>query len=159
MSRLFLVVGMPGSGKTTFARTLAARHGAIRLNPDDWLGPLHADPTDATFRRHLERALWAHGQELLRNGVAVIVEFGSWTRLERSYKRRDAQALGVPVELHVLDVDLEERWRRLERRNASPRAPQITRAQLEEWEHFWQPVNDEERSGFDQPASTPLGRS
>src|ERR1041385_3023787 len=34
--RLFLMVGLPGSGKTVRARELAAERGALRLTADDW---------------------------------------------------------------------------------------------------------------------------
>jgi predicted kinase len=35
--KVFLVVGLPGSGKTTRARRLATEHNALRLTPDEWM--------------------------------------------------------------------------------------------------------------------------
>ena len=40
---LFLTVGLPGAGKTTRARDLAATHRILRLTPDDWMAPLFGD--------------------------------------------------------------------------------------------------------------------
>ncbi|NEE15621.1 AAA family ATPase, partial [Streptomyces sp. SID7499] len=40
MTTLFLMVGLPGAGKTTRARQLAEEYGALRLTPDEWLLPL-----------------------------------------------------------------------------------------------------------------------
>ncbi|SCE02364.1 hypothetical protein GA0115246_109559, partial [Streptomyces sp. SolWspMP-sol7th] len=40
MTDLFLLVGLPGAGKTTRARRLAEEHGALRLTPDEWMLPL-----------------------------------------------------------------------------------------------------------------------
>ena len=37
---LVLTVGLPGAGKTTVARRLAAELPAVRLTPDDWMKPL-----------------------------------------------------------------------------------------------------------------------
>ena len=37
---MVLIVGLPGAGKTTQAKELAARHHAIRLTPDEWMVPL-----------------------------------------------------------------------------------------------------------------------
>ena len=40
---LFLMVGLPGAGKTTRANELAATHRALRLTPDHWMIPLFGD--------------------------------------------------------------------------------------------------------------------
>ena len=52
--------------------------------------------------------VWALSQELLAKGQSVILEWGHWARVERDEKRLGARALGVGVELHYLDVPLEE---------------------------------------------------
>ena len=36
MATLHLMVGLPGSGKTTEAKRIAAECGALRLTPDEW---------------------------------------------------------------------------------------------------------------------------
>lgn len=40
---LFVLVGLPGSGKTTRARQLEEAHRAIRLTPDEWMIPLFGE--------------------------------------------------------------------------------------------------------------------
>jgi predicted kinase len=40
---MFLMVGLPGAGKTTRAKELAAVHRALRLTPDHWMIPLFGD--------------------------------------------------------------------------------------------------------------------
>ncbi|MFD4273137.1 AAA family ATPase [Streptomyces cyaneofuscatus] len=59
MTTLFLMVGLPGAGKTTRARQLAEEHGALRLAPDEWMLPLfgealseHARDLHFTGRRY-----------------------------------------------------------------------------------------------------------
>ena len=42
---LFLMVGLPGSGKTLRARELAAERGALQLTADDWALSLSAKRT------------------------------------------------------------------------------------------------------------------
>ena len=46
---LFLMVGLPGSGKTTRAKELERETGAIRFTPDEWhlflFGDDFHDPT------------------------------------------------------------------------------------------------------------------
>ena len=59
---LHLMVGLPGSGKTTFAKRLAAEENAIRLTPDEWQLRLFGDDTDHPEhdRRHshIEALMW-----------------------------------------------------------------------------------------------------
>jgi hypothetical protein len=40
---MFLMAGLPGAGKTTRAKELAAVHRALRLTPDHWMIPLFGD--------------------------------------------------------------------------------------------------------------------
>ena len=45
-ARLILICGLPGSGKTTFARELAPKVPAVRLSPDEWKHDLGIDYYD-----------------------------------------------------------------------------------------------------------------
>jgi predicted kinase len=119
VSTLYLFCGLPGSGKSTVARIVADDEGAVRLAPDDWLDALGFDGHDSDARERIERLQWEHGQELLRQGLSVILEFGFWARAERDQKRDRARELGVSVELWFLDDDLEVLWSRVERRNTT----------------------------------------
>ena len=38
--RMFVMVGLPASGKTSQARELASAWNALRLTPDEWMIPL-----------------------------------------------------------------------------------------------------------------------
>jgi predicted kinase len=105
--------GLPGSGKTTVARRLAAAMPAVRLCPDEWMASLDVDLFDERTRDKLERRFWELAQELLRFGQNVILESGCWQRGERDEKRLIARQLGVAVELHFLDVPFEELCARL----------------------------------------------
>jgi predicted kinase len=144
---LHLLVGMPGAGKTTVARQIVQETGALHLDLDVWLMALGLPP--AGPRDRFEGLMFELTLDLLQRGVSVVVESGGWMRPHREAKRRAAQALGVPVELHVLDVPMEERWRRIERRNEVPGAVHISRAELEEWEERWEPVTAAEQASYD----------
>jgi len=64
-TRLVLICGLPGSGKTTLAKQLAAETKAVRLCPDEWKHDLGIDYYDDEARVRLEGRLWRLGQELL----------------------------------------------------------------------------------------------
>lgn len=147
---MVLLCGMPGAGKSTAARRHAADLGAVRLCPDEWLLALGLDPLDAAAHLRVERLLWEHGLALVARGIPLVVDFGSWTRLRRRRMAEQARAAGAEVVLHLLDVALAERWRRVERRNAEPGAVVVTYEQLAAPERWWEPPDAAELAGYDQ---------
>lgn len=147
---LHLLVGLPGSGKTTLARRLEAEHRALRLSPDEWMMPLFGAGNVDGKRALLERRLlWGVAARALTLGVDVVLDFGLWSRPEREEYRARAEALGARVALHVLDVPREELWRRLEARNRDlpPATFPVTREELDEWTRWYEPPTAEERAG------------
>ena len=72
MALLHLMVGLPGSGKTTRARVLEAETGALRLTPDEWQTRLFADDMHHPEhdRRHgeIEAIMWEVANSVLRQG-------------------------------------------------------------------------------------------
>ncbi len=124
MATLHLMVGLPCSGKTTWARRLEVERSALRLTPDEW--HLRLFGQDATEPEHdarhslIEALLWDVAARALVLGTNVILDFGFWAREEREDFRSRARQLGAGSEVHFLDVDGEELLRRLAERNAEP---------------------------------------
>ncbi|HEX9037408.1 MAG TPA: ATP-binding protein [Ktedonobacterales bacterium] len=115
---LITFCGLPGSGKTTLAKEVEKRTGAVRLNVDEWVAALGVDFFDDAFRHRLDIRLYEHGLTLLRLGQSIILEDGTWRRHERDSLRAVARTLGAAIEIHYFDVPVDELWRRLEARNA-----------------------------------------
>jgi predicted kinase len=149
VGRLILLCGLPGSGKTTLARRLAADLDAVRFCPDEWLTNLAVDLFDEPARDRLERQLWRLAQDLLRRGLTVILEYGFWSRPEREEKRIFAREIGAAVELRYLDVPFEELVRRVEAREGPP----ISRALLESFLPHFQAPDEEELARYDKAAA------
>jgi predicted kinase len=138
---LFVMIGLPGAGKTTLAKRLEAEHSALRLTPDGWMLPLFGVPEVDEKRATVEALLWGVAERALRLGVNVVLDYGLWGRSERDDYRARGEAAGARVEMIYLDVPHEELWRRLEIRNENldPSTPFITREELEAYIAMFQP--------------------
>jgi predicted kinase len=152
-ARLLLTCGLPGAGKTTIARQIAASRSALRLTQDEWLIALGSSPWDAQTREKVDHALWDLAQDVLRLGLSVVLDFGLWARIERDEMRSVARSLGVGVELHYLDVPTDELWRRIQARNTEPpwNGHPIHRADFDQWVRIFQAPDAEELALFDTP--------
>ena len=115
---------------------------------------LEIDGYDQAARQRIEDLQWTVAEEALRTGTSVVIEWGLWTRADRDMMRARGRAVGVPVELHYLDVPLETLWERIEARNAKPPRGSfvVARDDLVEWATEWFESPDaEELSQFDPP--------
>jgi predicted kinase len=148
---LHLTCGLPGSGKTTLARRLAVERDAQRFTKDEWVLALGGDLFDEQLRVRMEAQLIQLTFELLSAGRSCILDFGLWSREERDALRLRARAQGVRVELHVLDVELDELVRRAATRyaDAPHTTAEISAEQLAIWASSFETPSDAERCLFD----------
>ena len=121
MAILYLMVGLPCSGKTTRAKGLENEVHALRLTPDEWqvrlFGHDTLDPEHDKRHSLLEDMLWQIAAQALSLGTNSILDFGFWAKEERDDYRSRAQKLGARSEIVFMDVDEEELMRRVRMRN------------------------------------------
>ena len=110
MATLHIMVGLPGSGKTTEAVRLAREYRALRLTPDEWQYHLFGSDFNVTEDnmdhdlRHtkIEELMWKTAKEVLQLGVDVILDFGCWAKEERDCFKQKAHALGARFQIHYM---------------------------------------------------------
>lgn len=153
MALLTLMVGLPGSGKTTRAKALAAQTGALRLTPDEWQTRLFADdmhhPDHDLRHNAVEAIMWEVAAHILAGGGDVILDFGFWSRAERFDFAEKARALGADCLVQYEDVPLAELEARITKRNEQAAGghfviPVMT---LREWAKLFEPPEADELAG------------
>ena len=123
VATLHLMVGLPCSGKTTYARQLAKENNALLLTRDEWHFKLFGN--DVGNKKHHERhykiqeIMWNVAKHVLEMGGDFILDFGFWTCSERIEFKNKADKLNVNCKLHYMDVPHSEIYRRLRIRNSS----------------------------------------
>ena len=145
--RLIIVCGLPGSGKTTHAKSLEASHQAIRFSPDEWMETLAINLHDEAVRGRIEALQWQVCQQLLGHGLTAVIEWGTWGKWERDILRERARGLGASVELHYLSAPPDVLFDRIQRRNQED--PPITGETVDGWAKLFEAPAAEEMALFD----------
>ena len=121
MATLYLMIGLPCSGKTTRAKELESELFALRLTPDEWhvnlFGHDISDPEHDKRHYLIEDMLWQIAARTLSLGTNIILDFGFWAKEEREDYRSRAQKIGARSEIVFMDVDEEELLKGVKARN------------------------------------------
>ena len=159
---IHLICGSTGAGKTTYANRLTNELQGVAFSIDQWMtalfwmdspSPIEAEWSMERVRRCNDQ-IWTVASQVAARGTPCVLDLG-FTRLkERSEIAELARAAGFSVQLHVLDVPADERWRRVQSRNAEKGETHqlqfaITRDMFDFVETLWEPPDEREMAACD----------
>ncbi|WP_028648762.1 ATP-binding protein [Nocardiopsis sp. CNT312] len=130
---VFLLVGLTGSGKTTYARSVLEPRGVVRLSVDEEVHRRHGRygvdyPEWEYFERQAPVVDWVRERlvELLSRRCDVVLDHGLWRCTEREEWKKLVEASGGRWRLLYFPVSQQELLRRLEERNRREDANALT---------------------------------
>ena len=125
MTEISLIVGNTGAGKSTYAAKLAKARAAHVFAVDEWMKTLfHADmpnPPDYAWAlertQRIDRQIVIEALRMADRGTSAILDLGFFGRDQRDLTMQAIRDGGHDPVIHYLDVDKDERWRRVSERN------------------------------------------
>ncbi len=145
-----IIIGFIGSGKTTFARQLEQRTGAVRFTKDEWMVRLFGNepPKDKFGEYDNKMASLATDMALkcLTSGIDVIIDEGFWEKIQREEIRDRVRNAGAVPRFYYLDVPFKIMKARTLKRSANPPLDSyiIDEDSFNRYWRFFQPPGDEE---------------
>ncbi|MEU4229579.1 ATP-binding protein [Nonomuraea sp. NPDC026600] len=152
---VYLLVGLTGSGKTTYARQVLEPAGALRLSVDELVYRRHGRygvdyPEPEYFAR--EAPVLAEVRErlaqLVKAGTDVVVDHGLWLRRDRQEWKKLVEEAGGRWRLLYFDLPRHELLRRLAERNLRDDADAltVTPETLNDFYARFEPPGEDERA-------------
>lgn len=147
---VYLICGFIGAGKTTFAKKLEEKTGAVRVTKDEWsIRFIGNDPTIDGYEE------WDHkicglsrdiAFQLAEKGIDVIIDEGFWEKAQRDEMRRRTDAIGAKTVMYYVETPIETIRERVVRRNntLTKDSFQISREMLDTYLMYWQPPGKDE---------------
>ena len=149
-SIVYLICGFIGAGKTSFAKKLEEKTGAVRVTKDEWsIRFIGNDPTIdgyAEWDRKIIDLSRDFAFYLVGKGVDVIMDEGFWEKETRDEMRRRADAIGAKVVMYYLETPVETIRERVVGRNNNLTGDsfKISREMLDNYLKDWQPPTEDE---------------
>lgn len=121
MTKVYLLCGKIASGKTTYAKTLCEQKNAVILSIDDVMLQLYDECLGQQRHQEVMKRINAYFftliPQLFKQGLNVVLDYGYWTKAERTWITSQCVLHDYPYEMHYITVQEEVRLARLQQRN------------------------------------------
>ena len=147
---VYLICGFIGAGKTTFAKKLEEKTGAVRITKDEWsIRLIGNDPTIDGYAEWDTKIIGLSRDVafyLVEKGIDVIIDEGFWEKEQRDKMRKRIEAIGAKEVLYYLDTPIDTIRERVVGRNSNlmKESFQISREMFDYYLKYWQPPSEDE---------------
>lgn len=147
---VYVLCGFICAGKTTFAKKLEERTGAVRITKDEWLIRLIGnDPTIDGYEEYDHRICELSRDvafQLAGKGIDVILDEGFWMKEQRDKLRRRIEDMGAQAVFYLLDTPIDTIRERVAHSNMNPAKDSfiISPALFDGYLEYWQPPGEDE---------------
>jgi len=125
MSQIYLISGLVGAGKSTYARTLARRENALYFATDHWMRLLYSEDIKGEMQYdwamarigRIEEMIWSQVEQLMALGLGAVLDLGLLQKDHRQKFYDLANKAGYDISLHLIEAPEDVRWARVQGRN------------------------------------------
>lgn len=140
--------GFVASGKSTFAKKLAADKDIRRLNIDDMYVEKYGSKADNQVTPEiwsdLHKQLWQEVADSIASGKDIIVDLGHWSKGARNAARDKAEKLGANHVFYNIITDEKTALERLAKRNIEQPNMYYPTEKYMERKQFFDPISEDE---------------
>jgi len=127
MSKLHIVFGPQGAGKSTYSINLSEKTKGVHLSIDDWMWKLYGDDSPKSMDlkwimervERCEKQIWSTAKKICNTGCDVILDLGFMELAKRELFLSLAKDQKIPTQLHYLNAPHLIRRKRVSERNIS----------------------------------------
>jgi len=147
---VYLICGFIGAGKTTFAKKLEEKTGAVRITKDEWsISLIGNDPTIDGYAEWDTKIIELSRNvafQLAEKGIDVIMDEGFWEKETRDKMKRRIDAIGAKTVMYYVETPIETIRERVVGRNNNIMKDsfKISPEMLDNYLMNWQPPSEEE---------------
>lgn len=127
MANMYLICGISGSGKTTYAKKLAQEENLVRLDIDEFYEKVNGDECNRENKFEVWIEFFKAIHELEESETDCIVETAGLT----AYQRREFVEWFPKFKHHLIFIDSDKRTRRKNNKSRRRQVPKWRMKQME----------------------------
>ncbi|HPJ16651.1 MAG TPA: ATP-binding protein [Candidatus Woesebacteria bacterium] len=149
-NKLYILCGIPFSGKTTLAKRLAEKLGFTRIDLDEvkfeLFNPNILDvEIDQSGWDRVYQEMYLRIKQVLENGETVVHDTGNFTKAERDLVKKIADQLNIETTTIFVDIPKEEALKRLLENRITKKRFDVDMADFESTTKEMEPPTEDEK--------------